>query len=64
MSPLTPEVVTTRIWRRISAARTRVIANCCSICGVPWNMALLLWTIMTSAPASTASYIVCGKATS
>ncbi len=50
MKPDTLFVVATAISRRLSMARARVIANCCSICPVPPYVALLLCTIMTWAP--------------
>ncbi len=53
--PETPLVVTTRISRRSSMARARVIANCCSIWPVPWYMALLDCTTITWPPWVTVS---------
>jgi hypothetical protein len=50
MKPETLLVVATAISRRVSIARARVMANCCSICPVPPYVALLLCTIMTWAP--------------
>jgi hypothetical protein len=50
MKPETLLVVATAISRRVSIARARVMANCCSICPVPPYVALLLCTIITWAP--------------
>ena len=46
MTPLMPLVVTTSTSRRSSAARARVMANCCSTWLEPWYIALLLCTTM------------------
>ena len=50
MKPETLFVVATAISRRVSIARARVMANCCSICPVPPYVALLLCTMSTWAP--------------
>ena len=47
MKPDTLLVVATAISRRVSMARARVMANCCSICPVPPYVALLLCTMST-----------------
>lgn len=53
MTPLTPFVEATTTARPVSAARARVMANCCSGWSVPTKVALLVWTTTTCAPLPT-----------
>ena len=47
-----PFVAATTSQRPVSIARSRVMANCWSIWSVKMKLALLVWTVISSAPSS------------